>query len=74
MKSFKDAAVEQEKMFKSFANEKAVMIAAIEARDAKLTKMLELQEEVVDLKEKVDEGNVASQELVSTVQILLFTF
>lgn len=63
MKSLKDAAVEQEKMFKSFANEKAVMTAAIEARDAKLTNMLELQEEVVDLKEKVDEGNVASQEL-----------
>ena len=63
MKALTDAAVEQEKMFKSFANEKAVMTAAIEARDAKLITMLELQEEVVDLREKVDEGNVASQEL-----------
>ena len=65
MSSLKDAAVEQEKMYKSFANEKAVMTAAIEARDAKLTKMMELQDEVVVLKERVDEGNVASQQLVS---------
>ena len=66
VKLLKQTTIDSDKKIKSFANEKAVLTAAVEARDAKLSKMAALQDEVETLKEQVEEGKVASEQLVST--------
>ena len=43
-------SMEHDKALKSLANEKAVLVAAIEARDSKLSRMSDLQNEVDMLK------------------------
>ena len=45
VKSDENESTEQEKTIKSLQNEKAVLSAAVEARDAKLSKMLQLQKQ-----------------------------
>jgi len=54
---------EQGKAIKSLQNEKAVLSAAVEARDAKLSKMGQLQKTLDSLKDEVDEGHSTQKDL-----------
>uniref|UniRef100_A0A7S4WDS9 Uncharacterized protein n=1 Tax=Ditylum brightwellii TaxID=49249 RepID=A0A7S4WDS9_9STRA len=65
MKNHTEKAAEYEKNIKSLQNEKAVLSAAVEARDNKLLHMSELQGAVVSLKLQVAKGDNVRRSLVS---------
>lgn len=58
-------SLEHDKALKSLANEKAVLSAAVEARDSKLTRMSDLQKENEKLKREVQDGKFVRNQLVS---------
>lgn len=59
---------EMEKIIRSLQNEKAVLSAAVDARDSKLVKMEDLQTSVHSLTAEVTKGDVLRSQLVSKVQ------
>ena len=63
IKSQSERIVELEKNVRSLQNEKAVLSAAVEARDSKLSKMAELQTAVENLSEKVSKGDSVKLQL-----------
>lgn len=54
---------DKEKVVKSLQNDKAVLAAAVEARDSKLEKVNEMRETISDLKVQVENGEVVKREL-----------
>lgn len=63
-----DEACEQAKLIKALENEKAVLSAAIEARDGKLAQKSALLDELKDLRQKAQNGERAQSELESLKQ------
>ena len=61
----KDSVGEYQKLIKSLGNEKAVLSAAVEARDSKLIRMDELKQEVHSLKEQVVKDRKVQTQMVS---------
>jgi septal ring factor EnvC (AmiA/AmiB activator) len=59
---------EFEKTLKSLQNEKAVLTAAVEARERKLDKFKEMKDELVSLKQKLQEKEKQCDELVCNPQ------
>jgi len=64
LKDKQESTLENEKMFRSWNNEKAVLTAAIEARDGKLIRFEELQSEVAELEKVIEERDSLRFELV----------
>jgi len=59
-----------EKTIRSLQNEKAVLSAAVDARDSKLVKMEDLQTSVHSLTAEVSKGDALRSELVSDILAL----
>lgn len=79
IRDHKDSDGDYQKLIKSLGNEKAVLSAAVEARDSKLIRMDELKQEVHSLKEKVEKDRKVQSQMVSarndttSVLFILFT-
>ena len=65
IKKHVESGQEFEKMIKALENEKAVMSAAIEARDSKLLKMEDLRLEIDDLTRNVEDSESVKTELAA---------
>ena len=61
-----DSVSEYKKLIKSLGNEKAVLSAAVEARDSKLLKMEALKKEFQNMKQEFDENRNLRSQIVST--------
>jgi len=68
-----DDVGDYKKVIKSLSNEKAVLSAAVEARDSKLGRMEELKQEVQSLKQQVGESRNLQSQTVSTAILLLLS-
>ena len=68
----KDETTEYGKTIKSLQNEKAVLSAAVEARDSKLSKMTELRHTVDDLVNEVKQGELLREKLVCWIRAFVF--
>lgn len=64
-KELKVSAAENEKAIKSLQNEKSVLTAAVEAREAKIIRLAELQSQVAELEKIAEERDSLRFELVS---------
>ena len=64
LKDKQESNLEYEKVLRSWNNEKAILTAAIEARDGKLIRFAELQSQVLELESVLEERDSLRFELV----------